>query len=145
MNSSAAVGASTAARVVQTSCSVVPPTSSPAQARGAPEPLEVFRARCDARAHLFVSGVIDLHEAVDELQASAERSGLVDLIGQDQVQAIMGAASAHRRWPAPDELPSEQNKVSPPQRGYRTPSSTIDSFWEVVRLDDPNSAQDLVA
>jgi hypothetical protein len=33
-----------------------------------------------------------LHEAVDELQAAAERDGLVDWLGQDTIQAIMAEA-----------------------------------------------------
>jgi hypothetical protein len=53
------------------------------------DPLVVFRARCEARALLWRVGALDLCEAVDELQDSAVRSGLVDEIGQDEVQRIM--------------------------------------------------------
>jgi hypothetical protein len=35
---------------------------------------------------------MSLHEAVDELQASAVASGIVDMIGQDHVQEIMAVA-----------------------------------------------------
>ena len=35
---------------------------------------------------------MDLHEAVDELQAAAEATGLVDERGQDAVQAIIAKA-----------------------------------------------------
>ncbi len=42
-----------------------------------PSPLEVFIARAEARALLWQAGEFDLHEAVDELQAAAERDGLV--------------------------------------------------------------------
>jgi hypothetical protein len=51
-----------------------------------------FCARCEARAWLVAEGEITLHEAVDELQASAVASGIVDAIGQDAVQSIMSAA-----------------------------------------------------
>lgn len=53
---------------------------------------EVFRARCDACAVLHFNGQISMHDAVDRLQAYAERSGLVDVIGQDAAQDILSAA-----------------------------------------------------
>jgi hypothetical protein len=55
-------------------------------------PLEVFRARAEARALLWQAGEFDLHEAVDVLQAAAVRDGLIDAIGQDAVQAIIAEA-----------------------------------------------------
>jgi hypothetical protein len=57
-------------------------------------PLAVFTARAESRALLVKTLEIDLHTAVDELQAAAVASGLVAQLGQDQVQAIMGAAFA---------------------------------------------------
>lgn len=54
--------------------------------------VEVFRERCEARALLWAVGEIDLHDAVDVLQADAGRSGLIVDIGQDAVQALMSAA-----------------------------------------------------
>jgi hypothetical protein len=56
--------------------------------------LEIFRARAEARAALWQAGEISLHDAVDKLQAAAERNGLVDEIGQDEVQAILSTAFA---------------------------------------------------
>jgi len=56
------------------------------------DPIDVFVARCDARALLFAAGEYTLHEAVDLLQADAEHSGLIQLIGQDAVQLFMAAA-----------------------------------------------------
>jgi hypothetical protein len=58
------------------------------------DPREVFVARAEARALLWQAGEFDLHTAVDELQAHAEREGLVAEIGQDAVQAIMATAFA---------------------------------------------------
>jgi hypothetical protein len=64
------------------------------------DPLDAFKLRAEARAYLWVAGEYDLHEAVDVLQATAVRDGLVDRIGQDAVQEILAAAFA----PAPDDL-----------------------------------------
>jgi len=54
--------------------------------------LAVFIARAEARALLWQAGEFDLHQAVDELQAVAERGRLVTLLGQDAVQEIMSKA-----------------------------------------------------
>jgi hypothetical protein len=59
--------------------------------------IAVFTARCEARALLYAACEIDLIEAVDVLQETAERDGLVDLIGQDQVQQILAMAFAPHR------------------------------------------------
>jgi hypothetical protein len=56
-----------------------------------PTALEVFIIHCWARARLWAEGELSLHEAVDVLQELAERAGLVALIGQDAVQAILAA------------------------------------------------------
>jgi hypothetical protein len=69
----------------------MPPTSS-AKREQPLNAAEVFRARAEARALLWRGGEIDLHEAVDKLQADAVRTGLVDRLGQDGVQAILAAA-----------------------------------------------------
>ena len=56
-------------------------------------PAEVtFTLLCEKRALTFADGVLSLQEAVDELQAFAQLTGLIDEIGQDEVQAIMAAA-----------------------------------------------------
>jgi hypothetical protein len=59
-------------------------------------PLEVFIWRCQARASLVASNMMELQSAVDGLQLAAERTGLVDELGQDGVQKIM--ADAFARW-----------------------------------------------
>jgi hypothetical protein len=51
-----------------------------------------FELRCWARAQLFAAGELELSEAVDRLQCDAERDGLVDAIGQDEVQRILSEA-----------------------------------------------------
>jgi hypothetical protein len=59
-----------------------------------PTALDIFTARCEARAMLFAIGDYTLHDAVDALQAAAVESGLVGEIGQDAVQEIMARAFA---------------------------------------------------
>ena len=62
------------------------------------DPVDVFIERAGARAYLWSIG--DL-EAVDVLQADAERDGLVERIGQDGVQEIIAAAFRPLREDAP--------------------------------------------
>ncbi len=54
--------------------------------------LEVFELRCWARAYLWAACELDLHEAVDVLQADAVKNWLVDEVGQDEVQQLLAAA-----------------------------------------------------
>lgn len=54
--------------------------------------VRIFEARCEARAVLAASGLLDFHDAVDGLQAAAVRDGLVSAIGQDAVQILMAEA-----------------------------------------------------
>jgi hypothetical protein len=56
------------------------------------DPVVVFVARCEARAMLYAAGEYTLHEAVDVLQTDAESSGLVELIGIDEVQRHLSRA-----------------------------------------------------
>jgi hypothetical protein len=64
------------------------------------EVVAAFRLRCEARAFLVAEDELPLHDAVDELQASAVASGIVDTIGQDAVQTIMSDAFGKVRGPA---------------------------------------------
>jgi hypothetical protein len=75
--------------------------------------IEIFAARCEARAYLFAIGEYTLQDAVDVLQYDAEASGLVAELGQDAVQAIMSAAFAAVR----DDLPTAE------------PSSSAEGAW----------------
>jgi hypothetical protein len=65
-----------------------------AQPAARPSALAVFIARASARATLWQCGELTLHDAVDDLQAAAVRDGLVDHIGQDEVQRIIADAFA---------------------------------------------------
>jgi hypothetical protein len=59
--------------------------------------LDVLRERAEARALLVAEGEMDFLDAVDGLQAAAVAYGLVDGVGQDEVQTIIAAAFA-RVW-----------------------------------------------
>jgi hypothetical protein len=63
-----------------------------ASARKLVDPIEAFKARCEARAYLFAIADLDLHTAVDQLQLDAERDGLVNACGQDHIQQVLSAA-----------------------------------------------------
>lgn len=92
------------------------------------DPVDVFRARADARALLWRAGEYTLHEAVDELQAAAERTGLVRTIGQDGVQAILATAFADP--PAAPDL-----EEAPPRNGCA--QSTLDAAaWLWFQVGD---------
>jgi hypothetical protein len=138
MNANAALGQARAARLEQsgginTSTTIISSSIPNAQAHA--NPVEVFTARCEARALLFANGEMSLRDAVDELQNAAVGHGLIDLIGQDAVQAIMGAAFAAVRLPVGPVMPEPDEVMT---SGYRTPKSTIDAFWYVVGLNNPD-------
>lgn len=72
-------------------------------AEKAPELRDVLILRAEARATLWRAGEYELSEAVDELQAWAQRVGLIDEIGQNDVQEILATAFADP--PLPDHHP----------------------------------------
>jgi hypothetical protein len=59
--------------------------------------LDGFGLRCWARARLVEHGMMFLQEAVDGLQDTAVSTGLVELLGQNEVQSIMAKAFEPRR------------------------------------------------
>ena len=69
----------------------------------APTALDVFWARCEARAHLYAVGEFDLHDAIEVMQEHAVRHGLVDAFGQGAVQrrSLPKSSTAYARgsWP----------------------------------------------
>lgn len=117
---------------------------------------------CDQHVWFCNEGWISLHTAVDNLQALAERWGLVDEIGQDEVQRLMAnafapaasidlpadyAAQIVRLWELADPRDSWKHTGEPPpapvdgerkQALYTPARSTIDAFWFVVRQGDPD-------
>jgi hypothetical protein len=122
-------------------------------ARSVDELHRFFAELCEHRAGLYADGVLTLHEAVDELQAFAVLSGLVEAIGQHAVQETMafagdGGADGYvddgpgyvarmlARWEADDVSRPAAAPKPEPRRGV--PQSTIDAFKFVVGLGDPD-------
>ena len=67
--------------------------AAPERERRLANPIEVLTVRAWARAWLWSTcDILDLLDAIDPLQTYAEQSGLVDTIGQDAVQAVIGGA-----------------------------------------------------
>jgi hypothetical protein len=64
-----------------------------------------FRARCEACAYLVGVGTLDFIETMDGLQADAVSDGLVDAIGQDEVQEIMAEAFTAPEIRHPPDIP----------------------------------------
>jgi len=64
--------------------------------------LDAFIERAESRAYLWSIGELSLREAVDVLQADAERDGLIEQIGQDQIQKILSECFASYRYGDPD-------------------------------------------
>jgi hypothetical protein len=91
---------------------------------------DVFAELCEREAYLWANHQIELPDAVDDLQAIAERTGLIAAIGQDRVQHLMSEPFA---WAADAKRPKPAQPAKPQ---YRTPQSTIDAFMYVVRLND---------
>jgi hypothetical protein len=101
--------------------------------------IAVFRERCWARARLFAEGEIELHDAVDELQNSAMRDGLVAVLGQDRVQQFMSDAFGAVRakptaWDAPECLSSDFALISEEIDRWAT---TVETLRYLVSLGDP--------
>jgi hypothetical protein len=103
-----------------------------------PASLEVFRARCKARASLVRACDLILQTAVDELQDSAIATGLVAELGQDGVQAVMAEAFAGIRSSPKAEAASlavdhwERGPTSVPT----IPSSTLAAAKYLITKND---------
>jgi hypothetical protein len=97
-------------------------------------PIEIFRARCEARALLYREGAFDsMGEAVDALQCAAEQQGIVAAIGQDAVQEIM--TEAFDAVLSLDHVPAALPDVAPPPG---VASSTLEAaVWLWFKIGDP--------
>jgi hypothetical protein len=98
-----------------------------------------FVLRCWARAHLFAEGELDLAEAVDELQESAMKNGMVDGIGQDAVQGMMADAFGAVRakptaWDSPEGLTADFSLLSTEIDRWAT---TVETLRYLINLDEP--------
>jgi len=104
---------------------------------------EIFSGRCEVRAILCEAAKLTLHEAVDVLQRDAECDGLVDMLGQDAVQAMIAeafgpVASATNAAPQNKNLTnSNADKMwTAANAASRLPASTIAAADYLVRLKD---------
>jgi hypothetical protein len=88
--------------------------------------LQDFRECATDYARFYRTGVLEKADAVDCAQRHAELWGVVDLYGQDAVQAEMAAAFTE----APPILPE------PEKHAYRTPQATIDAFLHKARTEN---------
>jgi hypothetical protein len=97
---------------------------------------DVFRERCEARAILYAACEYDLHEAVDVLQADAERSGLIAEIGQDAVQTIMATAfrAVRDTQEPPTKVPEDIREV---ENDQHVATSTIQAVEYLIKQNDP--------
>ena len=111
------------------------------------DPVEVFRACASARAHLWANGYYTLHEAIGVLLADAVETGVVDRLGQDEVQGILAAAfepycddaaSLPPSGRVPDELPE-------PERPNGVPISTLRTAEDSLRNGDAARLRRLLA
>lgn len=99
--------------------------------------LDDFRECCAQHRWFCDYGILALPVAVDNLQWLAERWGLVDLCGQDEIQRELAAAFNIGVTETPISTWVDENPKlasAPP----RTPRSVLDAFWYVVRAETPN-------
>jgi hypothetical protein len=100
---------------------------------------EIFRERCEARAILYEAAELGLHEAIDVLQDDAERTGFVDMFGQDTVQAMISAAFA--KVPCAGELEDAIAELADALEAPRPRSgvapSTLMAAEYLVHVNDP--------
>ena len=107
------------------------------------DPVQAFCARCEARAMLVDVGMLSLHEAVDELQADAERAGLVEKIGQDATQQIMAAAFAEERIVSRDgvatagEMQADYEAALARRNADHLPSSVVAAVDWLIKNQTP--------
>jgi hypothetical protein len=96
--------------------------------------LDDFRECCAQQRWFYDLGILPLATAVDNLQWLAERWDLIALHGQDGIQDAMGLVFAIDLAPLPE---AQTEPEAAPQRGYGTPQATVDAFFYVLRLEDP--------
>jgi hypothetical protein len=100
-----------------------------------------FQLRAWARAWLFAEGELELHDAVDELQLSAVRDGLVAAVGQDRVQDLIGKAfGAVRRKPTAWDL----GEAFSDHRGVLD-AQMIADLASIIRQNDPQQLRNYLA
>jgi hypothetical protein len=99
------------------------------------DPVAVFKLRCEARAYLYGEGELDLHDAVDELEAFARSLGINHKIGINGSQAIMADAFRpvrEREWKEATPVAVDAPPIDETASGA-TPASTIEALLYVLR------------
>jgi hypothetical protein len=96
-------------------------------------PLVVFKARAEARALLVYAGELSLPDAVDALQQAAEAYGLVQSLGQDEVQRLI--AEAFEPWLELEDLVPDALPDAPPRCDVA--QSTLDAAVYLIGQNDP--------
>jgi hypothetical protein len=91
---------------------------------------------------------IDRHRMVDNgdgpeffcLDLSPDEMTLPELERREELRLQEQIAATIGRWEAMDEEVARRKAATAAREPvpYRTPQSTIDAFWYVVRLDDPD-------
>lgn len=95
--------------------------------------IEDFWDCCTQHRWFYDLGILALQIAVDNLQWLAERWGLVDLHGQDEIQRVMALAFRDAGSPLTEEIPLAPELPKP---AYRTPKATVDAFLYVACIGD---------
>src|SRR5262245_17684403 len=95
-------------------------------------PLDLFRARAEARATLWAAGELGFIEAIDTLQTDAIASGLVAEFSQDEVQKILSDEFAKARRRCWMVIETDQ----PPRA--RLAASTITTIEWLLSKRDPD-------
>jgi hypothetical protein len=103
------------------------------RSKAAVDPVAAFKLRCEARAHLYSQGELDLHDAADGLEGSAKLGGLNRTISRDAVQAIMAEAFRavrEKEWAADVLQPPPTSESAP---SATTTASTIEALLFELR------------
>ena len=103
--------------------------------------LELLHTHAQARALLWQAGEMSLHEAVDWLQAFVVSSGLVDQIGQDEVQNIMAEAFMAVR----DDYGPELEITPTPEQRSQLATSTREVIDYLLREGNPARLRAFIA
>jgi hypothetical protein len=96
------------------------------------DPVEVLRARAEARASLWAAGACTLHTAIDQLWHDAECEGLVDRLGVDACQKLI----ADCFWPCREGLECEREILPAHEAEAKCLAAQIRAS-EVISEDDP--------
>jgi hypothetical protein len=106
--------------------------------------IQLMPIEIDPRPCELCGLTIDRHEMVDHgdgpeffcVDVPVDDMTLDELERRAELRREEAIAAMIRHWEMDDAKASPSR--APPQREYHTPRATIDAFWFVVRLDDPD-------